>query len=65
MKIGLKIHKESVYVTAMEEDGTIVEQYEMPNSDEEWTKFKDKYMELKPDIALGNVYIWQIRCKTI
>ncbi len=24
----------------------------MPNSDEEWTKFKEKYMQLKPDIAM-------------
>ncbi len=24
----------------------------MPNSDEEWTKFKDKYIQLKPDIAM-------------
>jgi len=52
MKIGLDIHKESVYVTAMDEDGRIVEQYEMPNSIEEWTKFREKYIELKPDIAM-------------
>ncbi len=52
MKIGLDIHKKSVYVTAMDEDGRIVEQYETQNSDEEWTKFREKYMELKPDIAM-------------
>jgi len=52
MKIGMDIHKESVYVTAMEEDGTIREQYEMKNSDEEWREFKEKYIQLKPDIAL-------------
>ncbi len=52
MKIGLDIHKEGVYVTALDEDGKVLEQYEMPNSDEEWIKFKEKYMELKPDIAM-------------
>ncbi len=36
----------------MNEDGRIVEQYEMPNSDEEWRKFREKYIELKPDIAM-------------
>ncbi len=35
MKIGLDIHKESVYVTVMDEDGKVVKQYEMPNSNEE------------------------------
>ncbi len=48
----IDVHKESVYMTALDEDGRILEQYEMPNSDEEWTKFREKYMELKPDIAM-------------
>ncbi len=52
MKIGMDIHKEMVYVTAMEEDGAIREQYEMKNDDEEWREFMDKYMKLKPDIAV-------------
>ncbi len=39
-------------MTAMDEDGKLIEQYEMPNSDEEWTKFREKYMELRPDIAM-------------
>ncbi len=46
------MHKKSVYVTAMGEDGRIVEQYEMLNTDEEWRKFREKYIELKPDIAM-------------
>jgi len=52
MKIGIDVNKESVYVTAIEEDGTIVEQYEMPNNYKEWTKFKEKYLKLKPDIVM-------------
>ncbi len=36
----------------MDKDGRIVEQYEMPNSNEEWTKFREKYIELKPEIAM-------------
>ncbi len=52
MKIGIDMHKESVYVTALDENGTIVERYEMPNNYKEWTKFKEKYLKLKPDIAL-------------
>jgi len=36
----------------MDEDERIAVQYEMPNSDEEWRKFREKYMELKPEIAM-------------
>ncbi len=39
-------------MTALDEDGKVLEQYEMANNDEEWTKFREKYMELKPDIAM-------------
>jgi len=52
MKLGIDVHKKSVYVTALEEDGEVLEQYEMANNDEEWRKFREKYMELKPDIAM-------------
>ncbi len=52
MKTEIDVHKKSVYVTAIEEDGKVLEQYEMQNSDEEWRKFREKYMELKPDIAM-------------
>jgi len=52
MKIGIDVHKKSVYMTAIDEYGKLIEQYEMVNSDEKWTKFREKYMELKPDIAM-------------
>jgi len=52
MKIEIDVHKKSVYVTAIDEDGMVLEQYEMPNSDEEKRIFREKYIELKTDIAM-------------
>jgi len=51
-KLGIDVHKKSVYVTALDEDGKVLEQYETANSDDEWRKFREKYIELKPDIAM-------------
>ncbi len=36
----------------MDEDGTVIEDHKMPNNDEEWTKFREKYIQSKPDIAM-------------
>ena len=52
MIIGLDVHKDSVYVTVMERDGKITEQYEMENSEESWNRFVGKYILEKPEIAL-------------
>ena len=52
MIIGLDVHKDMVYVTRMEEDGKITEQYEMKNSEESWNKFVGKYLLEMPEIAL-------------
>ena len=50
--IGLDVHKRSVYITEMENDGTIGEQYEIANNEESWNAFRDRYFDLKPEIAL-------------
>ena len=50
--IGLDVHKHSIYVTELKEDGNINEQYEMANSEECWNEFKDRYLKQKPEIAL-------------
>ncbi len=52
MIIGLDVHKDMVYVTRMEEDGKITEQYEMKNSEESWNKFVGKYLLEMPELAL-------------
>jgi len=52
MIIGLNVHKDLVYVTRMEKDGKITEQYEMKNSEESWNKFVGKYILEMPEIAL-------------
>jgi transposase len=52
MIIGLDVHKDLVYVTRMENDGKITEQYEMKNSEESWNKFVGKYILEMPEIAL-------------
>ena len=50
--IGLDVHKHSIYVTELKEDGNINEQYEMANSEDCWNEFKDRYLKQKPEIAL-------------
>ena len=52
MWIGLDVHKCSVYITEMKEDGNISEQYEIENKDESWNAFRDRYLEVRPEIAL-------------
>ena len=52
MIIGLDVHKDSVYVTVMEKDGKIKEQYEMENSEESRNRFVSKYILEFPEIAL-------------
>ncbi|MDA8056014.1 MAG: IS110 family transposase [Thermoplasmatales archaeon] len=52
MWIGLDVHKCSVYITEMKEDGNISEQYEIENKDESWNVFRDRYLEVRPEIAL-------------
>ena len=36
----------------MKEDGNISEQYEIENKDESWNAFRDRYLEVRPEIAL-------------
>ncbi len=50
--MGLDVHKNSVYVTTMDNSGKITEQFEMKNSDNEWSNFRQKYHSLKPGIAI-------------
>jgi len=52
MIIGLDVHKDLVYVTVMEKEGKIKEQYEMENSEESWNRFVGKYILELPEIAL-------------
>ena len=52
MDIGLDVHKRSVYLTQVDEEGKAAEQYEFNNTDEEWTKFRDRYLSPNPKIAL-------------
>ncbi len=40
--IGLDVHKRSIYVTELKEDGNINEQYEMANSEDCWNEFRDR-----------------------
>ncbi len=48
----MDVHKDSVFVTAIDKNGAITEQYEIENIDEEWNKFREKYLSLKPEIAM-------------
>ena len=50
--IGLDVHKHSIYVTELKEDGKLKEQYEFANSEDCWNEFKDRYLKQKPEIAL-------------
>lgn len=50
--IGLDVHKRSVYITEIANDGTLGEQYEVKNSDDSWKEFWERYLPLNPEIAL-------------
>ena len=52
MLIGIDVHKRLVNITGMEEDGTIRENYEIENSEEAWNAFTERYLSMKPEIAL-------------
>jgi transposase len=50
--LGLDIHKSSVFVTEMEENGNVKEQYKFDNSEQAWNTFKERYISMNPEIAL-------------
>lgn len=50
--IGLDVHKRTVYITELREDGSINEQYEFANAEESWVEFKSRYLDMRPEIAL-------------
>ena len=50
--IGMDVHKRSVYITEMEENGDVLEQYEIKNDEISWNEFRERYISLKPEIAL-------------
>ena len=50
--IGMDVHKRSVYITEMENDGNVKEQYEMDNSSASWDQFRNRYLQMNPEIAL-------------
>ena len=50
--IGSDVHERSVYITELNEDGSIGEQYEIANSEDSWMKFRERYLSMKPEIAL-------------
>ncbi len=50
--IGLDVHKRTVYITEMNEDGSIGEQYEIENTEDSWEDFRSRYLDLRPEIAL-------------
>ena len=52
MIIGLDVHKRLVNITELEEDGSGRENYEIENSEESWDRFTERYLSMKPEIAL-------------
>ena len=52
MLIGIDVHKRLVNITEMEEDGSVIENYEIENSEESWNAFTERYLSMKPEIAL-------------
>lgn len=50
--MGLDAHTHSVYITELDDDGNIMEQYEIANTDDSWTEFGTRYLCMKPEIAL-------------
>ncbi|EQD77799.1 transposase IS1111A/IS1328/IS1533, partial [mine drainage metagenome] len=50
--IGLDAHKRSVYGTVMKEDGGVDNQYGFANTEEEWIKFRDRYLSPENQVGL-------------
>ena len=50
--MGLDVHKRTVYITELDDDGNIVEQYEIGNNINELEQFRSRYIDLNPEIAL-------------
>lgn len=50
--IGMDVHKRTVYITEMEEDGIVCQQYEIENNKDAWDAFISQYLEKRPEIAL-------------
>ena len=40
----MDVHKRSVYITEMEENGNVKEQYEIVNNESAWTEFMERYL---------------------
>ncbi len=50
--IGMDVHKRSVYITEMEENRDVKEQYEIVNNESAWTEFMERYLSTEPEISL-------------
>ena len=50
--IGMDVHKRSVYITEMEDNGEVKEQYEILNDESAWEEFRERHLSLQPEIAL-------------
>ena len=48
----MDVHKRTVYVTEMNENGEIKERYEIVNCDESWNEFIHRYRTCEVEIAL-------------
>ena len=48
----MDVHKGNVYITEMEDNGDLKEQYEILNDDSAWLEFNNRYISLKPEISL-------------
>ncbi|MEM4090027.1 MAG: transposase [Thermoplasmatales archaeon] len=50
--MGCDVHKATVYITVIEGDGRIEEQYEFTNNKEYWAKFRNRYLSLNPEVTM-------------
>ena len=50
--IGLDVHKCNVYITKMEYNGDVNEQYEIMNDESSWIDFRERYLSKEPEISL-------------
>ena len=50
--IGLDVHKRAVYVTEMEDNGNVREQYEISNDESAWAEFRETYLSMGPEVSL-------------
>lgn len=57
--IGCNVHKRTLYVTVLDEDGSIREKYEIANAEGSWEEPRKRYLPMAPEMAMEVSTSWK------